>query len=86
MLTGKQGSGIVKAIHVICHYENGEPRHLRPINPVAGIYGSGWWGVSHQDAQELVGGWMYLHESSNQRSYFIGRVQSLGPEPRDDGR
>jgi len=74
----------VKAIHAICHRVNGEPQNLRKINPRAGIYGSGWWQVSPGDAHALVGGWMYLHESSKERSHFLGKIQSLGGR-RSDG-
>jgi hypothetical protein len=85
MLTGKQGSESVKAIHAICHRINGEPQNLRKIDTRNGIYGSGWWKVRSEDADALVGGGIYLHESSKARSHFLGKIQSLG-DPRHDGR
>jgi hypothetical protein len=49
---------------------------------------SGYWKVSEESAQHLVGGEIYLHKSQVEPSYFGGkiisyRVQSGGP---DDGR
>jgi hypothetical protein len=83
MLTESHGAKVVRAIHAICHRVNGEPQNLRKINIRNGIYGSGWWKVRTEEAETLVGGWMYLHESSKVRSHFLGKIESLGGKRHD---
>jgi hypothetical protein len=72
----------MKAIHAICHRVNGKVLNLRQIGKGTGVFGSGWWKVTPEDAEALIGGWLYLHESSGEKSHFLGRIQSLG-EPKD---
>lgn len=35
---------------------------------------SGNWDITEDEAKELVGGKMYLHESKNEPSYFGGKI------------
>jgi hypothetical protein len=41
------------------------------------LYESGDWDVTPEDAQRLVGGMLYLHQTKAERSYFGGRVESF---------
>ena len=72
------------AMHAICRREGNRPRNLRDIDPRSGRYGSGWWMLKPDEANDLVGGWLYLHETSARPSHFVARVDAIG-ERMDDG-
>ncbi len=40
------------------------------------VYESGDWDVSPEDAEKLIGGMIYLHQTKAKPSYFGGRVES----------
>ena len=44
-----------------------------------GKYRSCCWVLSRDQAQSLVGGWIYLHETKTQPSEFGGKVVSVEP-------
>ena len=65
------------AIHLICRRDShGLMRNLMPIAPQKGHYRSGYWDLSREDAEALVGGWLYLHGKRSEPSAFGGRVLS----------
>ncbi len=72
------------AMHAICRHEGNRPRNLRDVDPQMGRYGSGWWMLKPDQANNLVGGWLYLHETSGELSHFVARVDAIG-ERKDDG-
>ena len=74
-----------QAMHAICHRENGRPLNFRNINAREGVYGSGWWTLEPQTANEMIGSWLYLHEASGQRSHFVGKIEGVS-EPDAEGR
>jgi hypothetical protein len=65
-------------MHAICHYVDGKPDHLTAVDVSQGLYKSGFWKMSPEDALALTGGWIYLHETSAQKAYFVARVVSVG--------
>jgi len=40
------------------------------------VYESGEWDVPLEDAERLVGGMIFLHQTKSQRSYAGGRIES----------
>ncbi len=64
----------MKALHTICHQTNGRFNNVRNVNPAAGEYLSGWWQLPAEEAPALVGGWLYLHETSGAKSGLAGRI------------
>jgi hypothetical protein len=72
------------AMHAICRREGNRPRNLRDIDTQRGHYGSGWWMLKPEEADSLVGGWLYLHETSSRESHFVARIDAIG-ERKDDG-
>ncbi len=59
------------SIHFICRGELGVTPLKHPI------YETGEWDVSREDAERLVGGMVYLHETKSERSYFGGRIETF---------
>lgn len=84
MLGTKEGRSM-KAMHAICHYKNGRPDNLFQIGKGQGVFRSGYWRISPQEAPALRGGWLYLHETSNKPAYFMARIEEVG-EPDSEGK
>jgi hypothetical protein len=40
--------------------------------------------LTPDQADSLIGGWLYLHEASGQKSHFIARIYAIG-ERKEDG-
>lgn len=57
-------------IHFICK----DRLHLEPVE--FPVFESGFWPLSVNDAERLVGGMAYLHQAKAQPSYFGGKVKS----------
>ncbi|NNC19691.1 hypothetical protein HJC22_28635 [Corallococcus exiguus] len=47
-------------------------------------YESGNWVVAPADAQRLIGGMIYLHNTKSERSYFGGKIKSARPVRTND--
>ena len=73
----------MKAIHMVCHKNGSAPEGLKEVDGDAGVFQSSWWKMSVEDANSLVGGWLYLHDSSTKPSYFHGKIRELGPTHED---
>jgi len=58
------------SIHFICRGGEGVRLIERPI------YESGNWDVTPEEAAQLIGGMLYLHETKRKHSYFGGRINS----------
>ena len=67
-------------IHLLC--KKGE--HLKETVQKSGIWDSGNWVVTADEAQRLVGGTLYLHETKGKRSYFGGRITGFRPIVTND--
>jgi hypothetical protein len=68
---------MMKAIHCICHRENGEIRGMRHIDPSNGLYILDCWIV--ENPEELIGGWLYLHERCAEGAYLAGIIREVTP-------
>ncbi len=67
-------------IHLLC--KKGE--NLKETVQKSGIWESGNWVVTADEAQRLVGGTLYLHETKGKRSYFGGRITGFRPIVTND--
>ena len=47
-------------------------------------YRSGFWNISVEDAEKLVGGWVYLHEAKTVTSQFGGQVLEFEQVEREE--
>lgn len=59
-------------LHVICVGRE----HLACADRATQLYTSGYWPVSEAEAERLVGGTIFLHETKKQPAYFGGTVLS----------
>lgn len=58
--------------------------NVRKIDKTRNLWESGYWPLTEQDAQKLVGGVLYLHRSKLASSHFGGqivdyRIEQAGP-------
>jgi hypothetical protein len=58
------------SVHIVCR----RGLHVHPIEHP--VYETGNWDFSTVEADQLVGGTIYLHESKGERSYFGGTVEA----------
>jgi len=72
------------AMHAKCEHLGGMAgwTNCETIDRSKGIFGSGWWLISDEEAEALRGGWIYFHERSTAPSTFVGRI--IGLERRND--
>jgi hypothetical protein len=64
-------------IHLICKYEGSTPKGLTRIDKENNLWSTGNWDIGLSDAEKLVGGMVFLHETKSQRSYFGGCIVSF---------
>ena len=50
--------------------------HVRKTDRLKNEWESGFWPVTEETAQKLVGATLYLHRTKNQRSHFGGKILS----------
>lgn len=76
----------LKACHFICKRVEGRslPRHVDFAEGEKDTYFSGYWDMTPEQAEELIGGNIYLHTAKAERSYFGGRVLSYALEQFED--
>jgi hypothetical protein len=65
------------AIHFICKRTEGTRLRNLTFNKVTTIWRSGLWDLSPEEAQSLVGGWIYLHPTKTARSEFGGIIEGF---------
>ena len=65
---------MVLSVHFICVREGTGLKGLIPVNRVAHLYRPCCWDLTSNEAESLVGGWIYLHPSKNEPSEFGGRI------------
>lgn len=70
-----------KAIHLICRRDDGV--NLNGLEALGGgRWRSQYWTFLTDDAQALVGGWIYLHGMKSRPSEFGGHIQAVEPVKR----
>lgn len=67
-----------KAIHFICASANARWKNLRKNGDRT--FQSGFWNLSEEEAKELVGGFLYLHETKAKSAGFGGRIVGYSVE------
>jgi hypothetical protein len=68
-----------KSIHLVCERGlDGWPRNVTS-DPVTKMFRSGFWDMAASDAETVVGGWIYFHETKKSKSYMGGRVHGVEP-------
>ena len=69
----------MKVLHLINKQDSAGPglRNLRHSDTEGDVYLSGYWDLSLAEAQSLVGGMLYLHETKAKTSRFGGKVLSV---------
>jgi len=70
-----------QSIHLICRREGAGLKGIKQIDRVQQLYRSVSWELSEADAREIKGGWVYMHPSKSEPSYFGGVV--MGVEQTD---
>jgi hypothetical protein len=74
------------AIHLICRRQGPSLRNLSQVRGEQNLWVSSCWTISEREAQQLVGGWIYLHpEGKSNRSQFGGVILSFKPCERREG-
>lgn len=66
------------AVHFLCRMDGTKPLNSRILQKPGGLE-LGWWAMSSQNAESLVGGWAYLHSASSEPSYAAYRVEAWKP-------
>jgi len=78
--------GSMAAIHFICRRQGHTLRNLTQVKDRQNVWISGCWTISEREAQQLVGGWIYLHpEGKTEPSQFGGVILSFEPCERREG-
>ncbi len=57
-------------IHFLCRNR----ANLRCVDPATRAYDSGDWDLTGEQAAQLIGGTLYLHNAKSERAYFGGKV------------
>jgi hypothetical protein len=70
-----------KAIHLICHSTKFGWRDLDPVEGRPGVFISSAWILKDVDHQSLVGGYLYLHETSYRGAGFAARILRIDTLP-----
>lgn len=72
------------SIHLLNRFENGHSLNLHLLEKSQNLYSSGNWDLAVDDAQKLIGGWLYLHEAKSALSYFGGMITDFEQIRVDD--
>jgi hypothetical protein len=75
---------MTKAIHCICHRTGLLPLGMDIVDSQKGLYSSKCWIVD--SPQELVGGWLYLHEAGAEGAHFGGFIEDIQTCTTDQNR
>jgi hypothetical protein len=77
---------ILFAVHFICRRQGHSLRNLFQVKDRQNVWISSCWTIPERDAQELVGGWIYLHpEGKTNPSQFGGVILAVSPCERREG-
>ena len=69
----------MRAAHFKCGRDDGVSLNNLAYDRVRKLFRSGRWDISAQEAQDLVGGWVYLHPRKTAASEFGGVVVGFEP-------
>lgn len=71
----------MKGVHLICRMEPGSiyPKGVTPEADAPGCYVSHAWNFPISEAERLVGGMIYLHDSKAKPSRYGGEVVAVRP-------
>ena len=64
----------MKSIHFKCEREGITLRGLTSVVSFTNRHRSCCWDITAQEAKELIGGWIYLHNTKNETSVFGGKI------------
>lgn len=62
------------AIHTISHHDGRTFRGLHVVDRLRGEYRSESWSITDGNPRDLVGGWLYFHDSSYSRATFAAQI------------
>jgi hypothetical protein len=65
---------MAQSIHFICEREGTGLKGLTLVERDTGLYRSCCWHLTGQEAESLVGGWIYLHPTKGKPSDFGGKI------------
>ncbi|WP_051328625.1 hypothetical protein [Geminicoccus roseus] len=74
----------MNAIHLKCERAPQGGLINLSFDKASGTYRSGFWNLSVEDAQRLVGGWIYLHQAKTVASQFGGMVLEFEQVQREE--
>jgi hypothetical protein len=75
---------MAKSIHLKCvKLANGQAMNVSHIEGTSNFI-SGYWFLNDQEAEALIGGWLYLHETKASKSYRGGQISGVKHEIRTD--
>jgi hypothetical protein len=74
-----------KALHVIAEQIGASPKGVSRGNGPAQFI-SGCWAYLGEDPEQLIGGWIYLHDTSSALSKMGGKVTGISRCTRDTAR
>src|ERR1700679_378157 len=76
--------GMSKSMHLKCvKLANGQAMNVSHIEGTSNFI-SGYWDISDREAEALIGGWLYLHETKASLSYRGGKISGFNHEIRTD--
>ena len=64
----------MNAIHLKCERDPQGGIANLTFDKTSGTYRSGFWNITVEDAENLIGGWLYLHEAKTVTSQFGGQI------------
>ena len=63
--------------HIICRYKGSTPDGIHPVTDQKGVFRSGVWDFSIDEARGLIGGSIFFHERKSDPSYLGGSVTDV---------
>ena len=76
----------MKVLHVLNRQSETGPglRNLTKSDTEKDVFFSGYWDIAIAEAETLIGGMLYLHESKSKTSRFGGRVLAVEQVQKDE--
>jgi hypothetical protein len=70
---------VAESLHLICKPNGGAIAEGLSIIAKPAIYSSESWEIDPETAKRLINGWIYLHVTKSNPSYFGGRILRVEP-------
>jgi hypothetical protein len=64
-------------LHLKCIFKNGAPQGLTLVDKGRRLWRTGHWVFTLPEAQKMIGGRLYLHETKAEPSHFGGIVRAV---------